>query len=73
MGFVNKSKSLGVFILISIIISSVKAEEKSLYMVHHSGLLKAYKINGSQLKFQTELQLTKHGLGAIDLALDKNT
>lgn len=50
------------------------AQGKSLYAIteHHISKMKAYKINGDQLAYQADVNVTNYATGAVGLAIDSN-
>jgi len=61
------------WILIAAFTQTAKA--KSVYAIidHQNDKIGAYKIQGNQIEYQTQIQAPQHGYRAIDLALDPDS
>jgi hypothetical protein len=66
-------QSIVLFILIAF--STPTARAKSVYAIinHQSDIIGAYKIDGNQIDYQTEITAPQQGSRAIDLAIDSDS
>jgi len=72
---VEKIKMLLIIVAVTLCLADVNsARAKSVYAItdHHAGALKAYKIQGNQLEYQANVEVTNYELGPVDVTVDSN-
>lgn len=63
------------FCCLIIILSTTNSLAKSLYAIinHQNDIIGAYRIDGSQITYQTDIQAPQHGVRIIDLCIDSDS
>jgi parallel beta-helix repeat protein len=76
MNFIRKQIALLWVLTFFVLVTNFtqKAQAKSVYAIinHPSDIIGSYKIQGTQIEYQTQIQAPQHGYRAIDLGIDSD-